>query len=202
MKKLFFVAMLLAFVISAPVPIMAQVSVHIGIPLPPPIVFSVPPVTILLPNTGVYVAPDIPVDLFFFAGWWWRPWEGHWYRSRDYRAGWAYYEGIPPFHGRVPPRWREDYREHHWNGHEWHYQRLSHPELQQIWQRQVRKQSRPPYRGQPQPGRPQGAQAIGLQSHPTYQQPQVSRPQQVRPQPQRPAPQSRPPHGQGHEGRR
>ena len=102
MKKLLFGAMLLALAISVPIPTMAQVSVQIGIPLPPLIAFPAPPAVILLPNTGIYVAPDLAVDFFFFDGWWWRPWEGRWYRSRNYRSGWGYYNGVPSFYGRVP----------------------------------------------------------------------------------------------------
>jgi hypothetical protein len=95
MKKLLFGAMLLALAISVPIPTMAGVTVQIGIPLPPPIAFPAPPQVVLLPNTGVYVAPDLGVDFFFFDGWWWRPWEGRWYRSRNYRSGWGYYNGVP-----------------------------------------------------------------------------------------------------------
>jgi len=147
--------MLLALAISVPIPTMGQVSVQIGIPLPPPIVVPAPPEVVLLSGMGVYVAPDIAVDLFFWDDWWWRPWEGRWYRSRDYRRGWGYYEGVPSFYGRVPPRWREEYREHRWNGREWHYQRVSHPEAQRMWQRNVRENSRAQYRGRPQQARMQ-----------------------------------------------
>jgi hypothetical protein len=185
MKKLLFGAMLLTLAISVPIPTMAQVSVQIGIPLPPPISFPAPPSVILLPNTGVYVAPDLAMDLFFFNGWWWRPWGGHWYRSRNYRSGWGYYNGVPSFYGRVPLEWRNDYREHRWNGREWHYQRVSHPELQQNWQRNMREQSR---------SQPQVRQ---------QQRREVDRPQQARPQQrERSALQhSQSPHG-GSEGRR
>ncbi len=160
MKKLFFGAIFLVLAISAPIPAMAGVSVRIGVALPPPIVFSAPPEVILLPHTGVYVAPDVAADLFFFDGWWWRPWNGHWYRSQNYRSGWAYYEGIPVFHDRVPPRWRDDYHGHRWDGHEWNYQRISHPELQQIWQRKLRKQSRPQPGVGPRQDRPQHLQTV------------------------------------------
>ena len=155
MKKLFLGAVLLALIISVPIPTMAQVSIQVGIPLPPPLVVPAPPEVILLPNTGVYVAPDLAVDLFFFDGWWWRPWNGRWYRSRDYRSGWGYYNGVPSFYGRVPARWRDEYREHRWNGREWHYQRVSHPELQQMHQRNVREQSRVQPQVRPQQARPQ-----------------------------------------------
>ena len=202
MKKLLFKTMLLALAISVPIPTIAQVSVHIGIPLPPPIVISAPPQVILLPHTGVYVAPDLAVDLFFFDGWWWRSWEGRWYRSQNYRSGWAYYHGVPAFHGRVPPRWRDDYRAHRWNGHEFHYQRLSHPELQQIWQRKVRKQSRPQPRMSPQHAGPERYQAGGPQPQGRTLQRDVGRSQQGGPIQQRPGPQQPgSPHG-GPEGRR
>ena len=142
MKKLLFGAMLLALAISVPIPTMAQVSVQVGIPLPPPIAFSAPPETVLLPGTGVYVAPGLAVDLFFFGGWWWRPWEGRWYRSQNYRSGWGYYNGVPSFYGRVPSGWRDDYRNNRWNGQPWNHQRVPHAQLQQIHQRNVREESR------------------------------------------------------------
>ena len=187
MRKLLFGGMLLALAISVPIPTMAGVSVQIGIPLPPPIILPAPPGVILLPNTGVYVAPDVAFDLFFFGGWWWRPWEGRWYRSRDYRSGYRYYEGVPSFYGRVPPRWREDYREHRWEGREWNHQRVSHPQLQQIYRRNAREASHGQMRSQTQ----------------VREQPRMARPQQARPQQQRPGPQhSHSPHGGGHEGGR
>ena len=190
MKKLLFGTMLLGLAISVPIPTMAGVSVQIGIPLPPPIVFAGPPEVVLLPSTGVYVAPDLAVDLFFFDGWWWRPWEGRWYRSRNYRSGWSYYNSVPSFYGRVPSRWRDEYREHRWNGREWHYQRVSHPELQQIHQRNVRGQSRVQPQVRPQQARPQ--------HQVKQQQREVARPQQARPQQQRSAPQhSEASHGGG-----
>jgi hypothetical protein len=197
MKRLFFGAMLLALAISIPIPTMAQVSVQIGIPLPPPIVFAGPPGVVLLPQTGVYVAPDLAVDLFFFDGWWWRPWEGRWYRSRNYRSGWGYYNGVPSFYGRVPLGWRNEYREHRWHGREWHYQRITHPELQQMYRRNVREQSRPQTRMSPQ-----RAQAIRPQPQVRQQHREAGRPQQVRPQQQRSAPQhSQSPHGRSEGGR-
>jgi len=142
MKKLFLGAMLLALAISGPIPTMGQVSVQIGIPLPPPITFSAPPETVLLPGTGVYAAPGVAVDLFFFDGWWWRPWGGRWYRSRDYRSGWGYYGGVPSFYGRIPHSWREDYRNHRWNGREWHYQQVPHAQLREMHERNVREEPR------------------------------------------------------------
>jgi hypothetical protein len=98
MKKLIFGTMLMALVFVAPIPTMAEVSVHVGISLPPPIVFASPPELVVLPETYVYVVPDAEVDIFFYNGWWWRPWEGHWYRSRHYGSGWVYYRSVPSFY--------------------------------------------------------------------------------------------------------
>jgi hypothetical protein len=195
MKKLILGAMLLALASAMPLSANAGVSVSIGISLPPPIVVAAPPEVILLPSTGVYVAPDLAIDLFFFDGWWWRPWEGHWYRSRNYRSGWAYYDGAPSFYERVPPRWREDYRAHRWHGREWDYHRISHQQLQQIWQRNYREQSRRPSQARSQQARPQRYQADRPHSQGREPHREDNRPREARPQ------QSRPPHG-GPEGRR
>ena len=70
MKKLLFGTILLTLVIIVPTPMMAAVDISIGISLPPPIEFSAPPELIVIPETYVYVAPEIDVDLFFWGGWW------------------------------------------------------------------------------------------------------------------------------------
>jgi hypothetical protein len=131
MKKLLLWTIFLALAIVAPIPAMAGVYVNIGIPLPPPIVFSSPPDVIVMPDTSdVYVAPDIDVDLFFWNGWWWRSWEGRWYRSPYYNRGWAYFNSIPSFYFDVDPGWRGYYRNHNWYGHRWNYERINHERLQ------------------------------------------------------------------------
>ena len=135
MKKLLFGTMVLAWVMVAPIPTMAAgINISIGIPLPPPIVFRAPPQVIVIPDTDdVYAVPDIDVDVFFWNGWWWRPWEGRWYRSRYYGRGWAYYDGIPTFYFDVDPGWRGYYRNHNWHEHRWNYERIPSPRLQQNW---------------------------------------------------------------------
>jgi hypothetical protein len=133
MKKLLFGTILLALVSFFPGMTMAAVDINIGISLPS-IVFEAPPDVIVLPDTNdVYVVPDIDVDLFFWNGWWWRPWEGGWYRSRYYNRGWAYYNNVPSFYFDVDPGWRRYYREHNWYGHRWNYQRIPNRRLQQNW---------------------------------------------------------------------
>ena len=134
MKKLFFGTLLLALVIAVPIPTMARVDVNVSIALPPPIVFAAPPDVIVLPDTNdVYVVPDIDVDMFFWNGWWWRLWEGRWYRSHYYNRGWGYYNNVPSFYFDVDPGWRGYYRDHNWYGHRWNYERIPDRRLQQNW---------------------------------------------------------------------
>jgi hypothetical protein len=134
MKKLFFGILLLALAIVVPIPTMAGVNIGIGISLPPPIVFEAPPDVIVLPDTNdVYVVPDVDVDIFFYNGWWWRPWEGRWYRSRYYNRGWGYYNNVPSFYFDVDPGWRGYYRDRNWYGHRWNYERIPDRRLQQNW---------------------------------------------------------------------
>lgn len=104
MKTLFLGTMLLVLMFVVPMPTMAGVAVGVGVALPPPIVVETPPAVVALPAApGVYAAPDVDVDLFFWNGWWWRPWGGHWYRSRYYDHGWGYFRNVPRFYSRVNP---------------------------------------------------------------------------------------------------
>ena len=136
MKKLLFGTILLALVGAFPIMTMAAVDVNVGIsiPLPPLITFELPPNVVVLPDTNsVYAVPSIGVDLFFWNGYWWRPWEGRWYRSPYYDRGWAYYNSVPRFYFDVDPYWRGNYQNHNWHGHIWNYQPVPHSELQRNW---------------------------------------------------------------------
>jgi hypothetical protein len=131
---LLFIAALLLVLAGSAIQSEAGVSVSFGIALPPPVVFSAPPDVIVLPDTNdVYVVPDIGVDIFFWNGWWWRPWEGRWYRSHYYDRGWAYYNYVPRFYYDVDPGWRRYYRDHDWHGHRWNYERIPDHRLQSNW---------------------------------------------------------------------
>ena len=133
MKKVHFGVMLLALALVFPIPTTAGVDVGVNISLPPLIVFSAPPEVVVIPETYVYAVPDVDVDIFFYDGWWWRPWEGRWYRSRHYDSGWAYYRKVPSFYGRIPSGWRNDYRDRRWRGQPWNHQRIPHQQVQRNW---------------------------------------------------------------------
>jgi hypothetical protein len=136
MKKAMLGMLFLLVAVLVPLSVRAQigVGVSINVPLPPPIVFSAPPEVVVIPESNVYAVPDVEADIYFSQGWWWRPWEGRWYRSRRYDGGWAYYRRAPPpFYRNVPPGWRNDYREHRWKGHEWRQERIPHGEMERNW---------------------------------------------------------------------
>jgi hypothetical protein len=135
MKKILFGTVLLALVsiVSFPARARAYVDVNVSIGLPPLIVFASPPELIVLPDTYVYVVPDVDDEIFFYDGWWWRPWEGRWYRSHYYDRGWGYYNSVPSFYFDVDPGWRGYYRDRNWSGHQWNYERIPRNRLQQNW---------------------------------------------------------------------
>ena len=134
MKKYLLGTIFLVLALVVPIPTMAEVNISIGFPLPPPIVFAAPPEVIVVPDAyGVYVVPDIDVDIFFWNGWWWRPWEGRWYRSHYYNRGWAYYNNVPRFYYDIDPGWRGYYRDRNWYGHRWNYERIPYERLHSNW---------------------------------------------------------------------
>jgi len=101
---------------------------------PPPIPFQAPPEVVVMPDTeDVYVVPDVAVDLFFWNGFWWRLWDGRWYRSPYYDHGWAYYHNVPGFYFDVDPHWRTYYRENNWYGHRWNHERIPYQQLHNNW---------------------------------------------------------------------
>ena len=132
MKKLLLGTLFLALVFVFPAPTMARVNVNVGISLPP-IVFGGPPELVVIPETNVYAVPSVDADIYFYGGWWWRPWEGKWYRSHNYDSGWGYYRGSPSFYRSVPSGWRNDYRQNRWKGNQWNHQTVRHQQVQQNW---------------------------------------------------------------------
>ena len=91
---------------------------------------------IVIPGTYIYAVPDIDVEILFYQGYWYRPHEGHWYRSKSYNGPWAYLDShrvpraifeLPPDYYRIPPghqkipyghfksNWGRWERERHWD---------------------------------------------------------------------------------------
>jgi len=128
MKKLLFAAMFLASMVIAPLPTIAQVGVDVDVGLPPPpFEFEEEPYMMPLPDTNnVYAAPGIDADLFFWNDWWWRLWQGSWYRSRYYDQGWGYYGYAPSFYYDIDPGWRGYYRDRNWYGNSRGHEQFDH----------------------------------------------------------------------------
>jgi len=136
MKKVLLGILLLALTVFLPHSLRAEVHLSINFAVPEPVVFASAPEVIVLPDTNnVYVVPESDIDIFFWNGWWWRPWEGRWYRSRSYNRGWGYYNNVPSFYYDVDPGWRDAYRDRNWSGHRWNYERIPHQRLQRDWKK-------------------------------------------------------------------
>jgi hypothetical protein len=196
--KCLIVLLLLAFAfIASPHPALAEVNVSINIPLPPPFVFSAPPEVVVLPGTYVYVIPDYDQDIFFYDGWWWCTWQGHWYRSHNYNSGWSYYDNVPHFYSSIPPSWRSDYRDHRWRGQHWNYRRIPHQELHQNWSNWEKEKHWEKeqtwgvqgYRKPPEAVRPESP---AIQKGKAAAEPQPTRPRTIEPQPQQHRPEAQP----------
>jgi hypothetical protein len=130
----------------------AQVNISVGInlPPPPPLVIPAPPPMFVIPRTYVYFAPDVDVDIFFYGGYWYRPYRGYWYRSGAYNGKWVYLApnkvppvllNLPPDFRRVPPgyrhiayadvkkNWKSWEKNKYWEKHggrEWHGEKWEH----------------------------------------------------------------------------
>lgn len=94
MKKtgitLFFVGIVLLGFLGKPATSTAGVDIRIGFPLPFPTVALPPPPRIVVPDADVFYAPNVDVNVFFRDGYWYRPHEGRWYRSRGHNGPWHY----------------------------------------------------------------------------------------------------------------
>ena len=105
----------------------AGVNVNVGI-FAPPLAYEVPapPPMVVIPGTYVYAVPDGGVNMLFYHGYWWRPYEGRWYRSARYNDSWAYVrsERVPRAVIELPP----DYHRHFASG-----PRIAHEDMQRNW---------------------------------------------------------------------
>jgi len=134
-KKSLFATLILMVMLVLPImsQAMAPPPPPFSFPLPPPIPFVAPPQLVIVPETDVYVVPDIDGDLFFQQGWWWRYWDGRWYRSQWYDHGWDYYSGYPSWYEIILPYWRDNYRRRVWGGRSWNPPYIYYNDLDRHW---------------------------------------------------------------------
>jgi hypothetical protein len=85
-----------------------NIGIGVGVPLPRVIVSS-PPAVFLVPDTYVYYAPEVAVQLFFYSGSWYTLNDGYWFRSADYSGPWVYLppSRVPVVFLHLPPRYYE-----------------------------------------------------------------------------------------------
>ena len=95
-----------------PVPGPPQVQVRVS--APPPLVFPAPPELVMVPGSDVYYAPDVEGDIVFSQGYWWRPYDGRWYRARSHNGPWHYMVRgrVPHAIIGLPPGYRQQYYGH------------------------------------------------------------------------------------------
>ncbi len=72
----------------------AGVNVSIAIPLPG-VVIPAPPVMVVVPGTNVYYPPAVQADIFFYHGYWYRPYRGQWFISAGYNGPWGSIARVP-----------------------------------------------------------------------------------------------------------
>ena len=65
---------------------------------------------VVIPGTYIYAVPDIDVEILFYQGYWYRPHEGHWFRSKSYNGPWAYLDShrVPRALFDLPPDYLQD----------------------------------------------------------------------------------------------
>jgi hypothetical protein len=122
MKKTGFVFLLAAVAavgaVALPGVASAQVQVDIGISVPlPPLprfVFPAPPEVVVIPETYMYVVPEVEVDIVFYQGYWYRPHSDRWYRASSYNGPWNLLtvEHVPNAFKTLPPGFRKVKPEH------------------------------------------------------------------------------------------
>ncbi|TAN37901.1 MAG: hypothetical protein EPN25_14810 [Nitrospirae bacterium] len=116
----------------------AGVRVGIGINLPV-FTFAEPPSLVVIPGTYVYAPVDADIDIVFYQGYWYRPYEGGWFRARSYNGPWRHIPRAPRVLIDLPPDYRHRYRDHsrieyrdfnrHWRG----WERNKHWERNERW---------------------------------------------------------------------
>jgi hypothetical protein len=125
-KMFFFTVMFMLLIITGfSVQSEARVDVSVGFNLPA-FRFSAPPPLVVVPGTYVYFAPEADVDIVFYQGYWYRPYEGRWYRSRGHNGPWGHLAParVPRSLMDLPNDYRHAYRDHG---------RIEHRDLNRNW---------------------------------------------------------------------
>jgi len=114
----FFVRMLVAcalgLVFPALVTAQVNIDINIGTPSlpPPPVVLVSPPRLVVIPQTPVFYAPDVPYNYFFYGKKYYVFHEGAWFAARSHQGPWQFIAvekvprpllGVPVAYYKIPP---------------------------------------------------------------------------------------------------
>jgi len=91
----------------------AGIEVGVGISIPA-FTFKEPPHLAVIPGTYAYFVPDADTDIIFYHGYWYRPFNGRWYRATFYNGPWAFMapSKVPRVLFELPPGYRRIYAGH------------------------------------------------------------------------------------------
>lgn len=87
----------------------ARTNIEINLPR---LVFPAPPRVVVIPGTYAYYCPDVQTDIYFYHGYWYRPFRENWFRSGSYNGPWAYIATPPAVFFELPPDYRRVTVEH------------------------------------------------------------------------------------------
>lgn len=96
-------AIILLFIVFACLMSVAAAQADLKLPPLPKLALPEPPDLVPIPDTHVYAAPDVDVDLFFFEDAWYRPHEGMWFRATVQNGAWVRIKTVPSALKKIPP---------------------------------------------------------------------------------------------------
>jgi len=118
MRKTALTCAALCLLLATPAAAGVNLNIGIGVPVGPPVVVvapppppqvmaPAPPSVVVIPGTPVYYAPGLNVDIFFYGGFWWTPYQNYWYRSSYYSGPWLPVQRPPRVFFNLPPHYRD-----------------------------------------------------------------------------------------------
>ena len=88
MRRTAFVLLASAVCLGSPVPARADLNVNINVG-PPPIVFTAPPRVVVVPDSRVYYAPEVGINLFVYENRYYSFHDGGWFLASTYHGPWV-----------------------------------------------------------------------------------------------------------------
>ncbi|MBI5805329.1 hypothetical protein HZA73_04720 [candidate division TA06 bacterium] len=105
MKKYLLLGLLLASGLWSLALAEVNVNINVGIPV---VRISSDPLMTVIPGTYIYFITESSEDIFFYQGYWWRPYKGRWHRANGFNGPWTFVKPgrVPPGMLKLPSSWR------------------------------------------------------------------------------------------------